>query len=171
MRHANRPGPATNWGDGLAEAKGGRLDLETVAAYVSRAEGLVRHLGIEMRVLEADLMCRMPVQASLGGSPGVAHGGAVMTLLDSALGLHAMREALKEGKGTSTVEMKVNFLRPAKVGTTLITQTQLEFRGRSLVVVSGFAFEEATEKRVALALGTFNLFDLEVMRQAASSGT
>lgn len=46
---------------------------------------------------------------------GVVHGGYAMTLLDSAMGcaVHSMLEA---GDAYTTIELKINFLRPLQVG-------------------------------------------------------
>ncbi len=105
------------------------------------------------------LAVRMPVTRAMGGSPGVAHGGAVMSLLDTALGGCAIHHALARGKFTSTVEMKVNFLKPAKVGSRLLATATLQAGGRSLLVISGEAVEEDTGRKSAFATGTFNLYD------------
>ncbi|MEL6178479.1 MAG: PaaI family thioesterase, partial [Myxococcota bacterium] len=88
----------------------------------------------------------------------IAHGGAVMSLLDTALGARALMHAVSQKRATSTVEMKVNFLRPAPIGQTLVTTTTIQSAGRSLLVVSGSALDEATGKPIAFAVGTFNLY-------------
>jgi uncharacterized protein (TIGR00369 family) len=46
---------------------------------------------------------------------GVAHGGYAMTLLDSAMGC-AVHSTLEAGDFYTTIELKVNFLRPVRVG-------------------------------------------------------
>ena len=62
---------------------------------------------------------------------------------------------------TSTVELKVNFLRPARLGSTLITEAKVQSAGRSLVVVSGYAMDAETGKKVGLGLGTFNVYEVD----------
>lgn len=42
---------------------------------------------------------------------GVVHGGYTATLLDSAMGC-AVHAALEQGRGYTTVDLKVNYLRP-----------------------------------------------------------
>ena len=51
---------------------------------------------------------------------GVVHGGFAATLLDSALGC-AVHTALKAGLGYTTVELKVNYVRPLLMSTGPIT--------------------------------------------------
>lgn len=122
--------------------------------------GLVGVLGIELSFEEGHSRCRMTVDDRHGGAPGIAHGGAIATLLDTALGVEALRHALASGHGTSTVEMKVNFVRRATLGSRLWTESRIDHAGRSLLVVSGRAIDEAKGETVALAMGTFNLFEL-----------
>ena len=81
-----------------------------------------------------------------------------MALLDTALGMQAMEVALQRGCAASTVEMKVNFLRPAAVGTSLYTRTQVQSEGKSLLVVTGTAFDRDSDAPVAFAVGTFNVY-------------
>jgi len=50
---------------------------------------------------------------------GIAHGGYITTLLDSAMGC-AVHSLLKAGQGYTTVELKVNFLRPVTEATGLV---------------------------------------------------
>lgn len=47
---------------------------------------------------------------------GTAHGGYITTLLDSAMGC-AVHSLLKAGQGYTTIELKVNFLRPVTEAT------------------------------------------------------
>jgi uncharacterized protein (TIGR00369 family) len=51
---------------------------------------------------------------------GVVHGGFAATLLDSALGC-AVHTTLKAGQGYTTVELKVNYVRPLLMSTGPIT--------------------------------------------------
>ena len=130
-----------------------------------RRSGLINQLGIELELDGEALRCAMVIDAQHCGAPGIAHGGAVATLLDTALGARAMQHSMARGRATSTVEIKVNFLRPARVGQTLITQTRIESAGRSLLVVSGSARDAETDEPVAFAVGTFNLYVSETMKR------
>ena len=141
------------------------LPLVGVSRALASMSGLIQALGIEFERLPDGLRCRMTVQAVHTGAPDVAHGGALMVLMDTALGVHALAHAAAQGKMTSTVEMKTNFLRPARVGQTLVTDTTVQSAGQSLLVVSGHAVEEASGRRVAFAVGTFNLYAGEIAEQ------
>ena len=56
---------------------------------------------------------RMPASEHTQNNLGMAHGGALCTLADAALGT-ALRSALKPGDAVATIEMKMNFIAPGR---------------------------------------------------------
>jgi uncharacterized protein (TIGR00369 family) len=86
-----------------------------------------------------------PGIAAFSGTPaeyhynpiGVVHGGFAATLLDSALGC-AVHTTLKAGFGYTTVELKVNYVRPLLMSTGPITA-----EGKIIHVGSRLATAEA----------------------------
>jgi acyl-coenzyme A thioesterase 13 len=89
-------------------------------------------------------------------SPSQAvHGGVVSAFLDFTCGAAAFL-SLKPGKLCSTVELKVNYLRPLQLGDTVKGRAKIEFAGKTLIVV--MASLHSAEKKVALATGTFNIY-------------
>lgn len=136
------------------------MDLATIIDTHFSDRGLVAALGIELRIEEGAPVARMTVDDRTTGAPGIAHGGALMALLDTALGARALAHSLQRGCGTSTVELKVNFVRRARVGRRFRTESRIDHAGKSLLVVSGKALDEETGETVALALGTFNVFEI-----------
>lgn len=136
-------------------------NVQKILDSLYRMGGLIPALGIELGIDGEDIVCRMPVHKTHTGAPGVAHGGAVMALLDTALGARAMLHAVGVRRATSTVELKVNFLRPVKAGRTLVTSSTIQSSGQSLLVISGTASDEETGKQVGFAVGTYNLYEAE----------
>jgi uncharacterized protein (TIGR00369 family) len=61
---------------------------------------------------------------------GTVHGGVPCTLADSAMGL-AYAATLEEGESFATLELKINFLRPAW-STTLVAEGIVVQRGRTI---------------------------------------
>ena len=121
--------------------------------------GLIQGLGITFQLDDNGTpVASMTIDDRHRGGPGVAHGGALSALMDSALGAHAFVMAASRGQATSTVELKTNFLRPVPLGRTLYTSTSVQSAGRSLLVLAGRAFDESTGKPVAFSVGTFNLY-------------
>ena len=135
------------------------MQLTEIIELLHTQGGLVPTLDITLKSHDAPLSCTMTIDQKHTGAPNVAHGGSVMALLDSALGLEALKYALERKMLTSTVEMKVNFLRPVQHGQTIETTTSLQSAGRSLLVITGQATEVSTGEVVAFAVGTFNLYD------------
>lgn len=137
------------------------MDFDKARQLLNGMGGLCETLGIQVTLEDDAPCCRMEIEDRHTGAPGVAHGGSITTLMDTALGAHALAQALGQQRMAATVEIKVNFLRPARVGDVLVTSTKLQAAGRSLLVVSGEAHVEGSDERVAFATGTFNLYNLD----------
>lgn len=58
---------------------------------------------------------RLPIRPALL-QPGVVHGGAISSLADTATA-HAVLTLIYPAEWTTTVEQKINFLRPVSAGT------------------------------------------------------
>lgn len=69
---------------------------------------------------------------------GVVHGGLVCTLLDSVAAC-ALHTTLAPGQGITSIEIKVNFMRPVRLSTGLLTAT-----GRVVKAGSRVCFCEGT---------------------------
>lgn len=95
----------------------------------------------------------LEIKPELMNSWGVAHGGAVMTLLDLTLGM-AARSVDMRSNGSITVELKVNFIKAAT------GRVHAEGRatrcGKSLVFSEG-EVRDAGDDLCAKATGTFKL--------------
>ena len=81
-----------------------------------------------------EVKAKMEWSADRCTAGGVLHGGAIMTLADSAGGICAFLN-LPEGAVTSTVESKTNFLRAVRSGTATATCRPLHV-GRQTIVLA-----------------------------------
>lgn len=138
------------------------MDSQTAFALLKELGGLTHALDMHLSVDGHNVCGEMLIERHHTGAPGIAHGGSIMALLDTVMGACASVHAFEHGKSTSTVELKVNLLRPVQQGQTLVTTTAIESAGRSLVVVSGAALIKETGKRVAFGVGTFNLYEIDM---------
>jgi uncharacterized protein (TIGR00369 family) len=87
-------------------------------------------LGIRVTETTTDrVVAEMEVRPELCTSPAVLHGGAVMAFADT-LGALGTLANLPQGAGTTTIESKTNFIRPAAVGTTVFGIATPMHRGR-----------------------------------------
>lgn len=90
-------------------------------------------LGIQVEEVEPGrAVLSMPAQEHILQSSGVVHGGFLSLLADSAIST-ALRSVLDEDAAITTVELNINFLRPARAG--MITGCgTLVHQGRTLAV-------------------------------------
>jgi uncharacterized protein (TIGR00369 family) len=86
-------------------------------------------------------------------SMGIAHGGLVSTLLDSVLGCACWTLA-PAGHHVVTVQLNINFIRPAWLGEKLIATSEVRHAGQMTAVSRGEA-RTAEGSLVAAATGTF----------------
>ena len=84
---------------------------------------------------------------------GVVHGGAIATLIDVAMG-RAYASGLGDDERPVTIEMKVNFLEPARAGQ-LVATAEVRRRGRMVTVVHAQVVQVEDGETVAEAMGTF----------------
>ena len=90
---------------------------------------------------------------------GTVHGGLVCTLLDSALGC-ATHTTLPAGTGYTSIEIKVNYLRPVNVDSgPLICTGRVTKPGRRVAFAEGEVVDNQG-KVVASASGSLLIFEL-----------
>ncbi len=82
---------------------------------------------------------------------GFVHGGVISTLMDNT-GWYAAVSGLDEGKTAVTMEIKINYLKPAS-GTYLVASAAVKRQGRSTSFVTIELHDEG--KLVAFATGTY----------------
>ena len=91
---------------------------------------------------------------------GMVHGGLVCTLLDSALGC-ATHTTLPAGTGYTSIEIKVNYLRPVTADNgPLICAGRVTKPGRRVTFAEGEVLDNQG-KVVATASGSLLIFPLE----------
>lgn len=93
-------------------------------------------------------------------SPGVMHGGALAGYMDAILGVAALSKVSVNNMLVSTVELKINFLRPVFTGDVLKGEGEVEFAGKRLLV-STAKIKNQKGELVGLGQGTFNAYPVE----------
>jgi uncharacterized protein (TIGR00369 family) len=101
---------------------------------------------------------RMRVKEKHLSSPNTAHGAAIAGFMDCVLGLSALSLAVTESNLTSTVEFKINYIRPVHLGEEIIGEGKVVHKGKSLIISSGEVRNATTGELVAMGQGTFNLY-------------
>lgn len=104
--------------------------------------------------------CSMEItEAHLSGA-GVAHGGAVFSLLDFAMGAAVFCHFKTPEERCSTVSLTIEYLKPIPLGSMLTVTVHYVHRGRSLVRMRADIHNQ-DNVRVAFGIGTFNLYRKE----------
>ena len=109
-------------------------------------------LGIELVGME-DGVCTMRLEADERHSNpmGTIHGGVLCDLADAAMGM-AYFSQLEPGESFTTLELKINFLRPFWTGT-LVARGRVVHRGRSVGLTECDVVDEQ-ERLIAHATST-----------------
>ena len=90
---------------------------------------------------------------------GAIHGGLICTLLDSVTGC-AIHSTLPQGKGYSSVEIKVNYLKAVRLSSGRLTATGTVVKSGSRVGFAEGVVTDASGAVVATATSTLLIFDL-----------
>lgn len=90
---------------------------------------------------------------------GTVHGGLVCTLLDSVLGC-AVQTTLPQGQGYTSIEIKVNYLRPVLAGSGPLTCVGTVTKPGNRVAFADGVVTDAAGKVVATATGSLLVFPI-----------
>jgi uncharacterized protein (TIGR00369 family) len=113
-------------------------------------------IGLVVEEVRVDY-CRMqlPFKPELQQAGGVVHGGAIASLLDSAV-VPAVGSTLDAGWRFSTVDLHVQFI-SALVDTDAVAEGWVTKRGRSTVFCESEALEAGTGRLLARSILTYNV--------------
>lgn len=174
MQRTARPHPAHNpgarsrvvtWDDpGAAFQQGaraaGREYLSAIASGALPAPPIARLMGFEIVSVEEGRVVLAAVPAEFHYNPiGVVHGGLAATLLDSAMS-SAVHSTLPAGTAYTTLELKVNFVRPITVDTgRIVCEGDVLHRGSTVATAQGRLVAEGTGKLLAHGVTTCMLLE------------
>lgn len=94
----------------------------------------------------------LPMREELKQNDGIAHGGAIASVIDSAFAF-AIIPLLGDNETTTTVDLTIHYLRPLSGGVAKATARVVR-AGRRVITVSAELFDE-NEKLAATALSTY----------------
>lgn len=122
---------------------------------------MASHFGMEVVTVESgSVTFRCTPDESHYNPVGTVHGGLVCTLLDSALGC-ATHTTLPAGMGYTSIEIKVNYLRPVFAGSgALICRGRVTKPGRRVAFAEGEVLD-GEGRVVATASGSLLIFPLQ----------
>jgi 1,4-dihydroxy-2-naphthoyl-CoA hydrolase len=113
-----------------------------LTAQVAAAAPFTGFLGMEIVSASPDeVRSRLAWSADKCTAGGMLHGGALMSLADSAGGFLAFLNLPAEAKGTATIESKTNFLGPIRGGYVNAVSRALH-RGRRTIVIDTELYDD-----------------------------
>ncbi|MBI2060459.1 MAG: PaaI family thioesterase [Nitrospirae bacterium] len=125
-----------------------------------RLSPFFNHMGIRVdEIGPGTITCSMEVGEHLWGGPGTVHGGAVASLVDSALALCVF--PLTTGRDARSLEYKINYMGKVEKGR-CVAVARVESLRQQVAVVHIVVTNE--DRTVALAQGTVFIRDEKAKR-------
>jgi uncharacterized protein (TIGR00369 family) len=138
-----------------------RKDLKDTFEHLTSARGFTKESGFRVRAFEEGFVAlEVAPKESLVQFMGYVHAGVVTGLADHAAGA-CYASVLPEGKACLTIELKINFMKPAQ-GEMLVAEATALSRGASIGVVRSdvWAEKDGGREMVATALVTLKSISL-----------
>ncbi|MFK8329937.1 PaaI family thioesterase [Pseudomonas sp. BJa5] len=132
----------------------------SLQAMAQRFLGALPHCQLlQMRVHHVDtqgMTLVLPYSASIIGNPqtGAIHGGALTTLMDTTCGMATLC-ALAEFEVCPTLDLRIDYMHPAKAGQDIYGYAQCYRVTRDVIFTRGMAYQDDPEQPVAQVVGTF----------------
>lgn len=133
--------------------------LAAILPQLASAAAHTHALGFAFEGVDGErVRIRAPWREDLVGDPetGVLSGGLVTTLLDHAGGL-AVWVGLDRFEPIATLDLRVDYMRPARPRQALIAEARCYRLTRSIAFVRAWAFEDSPEDPVAAAQSAYVL--------------
>lgn len=136
--------------------------FDSAAFIAASRSGHSSFLGFEYRAHGADWAeLALPYRADLIGEPerGVLASGPILALMDTASAL-AVQLKLGTSRPQATLDLRIDYVRPATPGKTVIGRGECYCITRAIAFVRGTAHDGDPDDPLANVAGTFMFTDL-----------
>ena len=118
-----------------------------------------RLLGMNFTILEDGVVHYfLTISEDHLATPTSAHGGCMASLLDATMGVGALSLVSQNNQVVATIEMKINFLKSAKLNDELMATSRVIKNGSKIIVMFAEIRNQKNEL-LALSSGTFLPYD------------
>jgi len=109
-------------------------------------------------ITPTEVLLELPYDPKLVGDPdsGTIHGGAITALLDACSGRAVFAE-LDKPVPIATLDLRIDYLRPAKPGRAVIARATCYKITRNVAFTRAVAYHDHPDDAVAHSVGTFML--------------
>lgn len=134
------------------------LKLKMTRAFT---RGVPHNQALGIRILEisaTNVRFELPYDLKLVGNPdtGTLHGGAITALLDGCSGASVFA-ALSELVPIATLDLRIDYLKPAVAGKAVIGQATCYKLTRNVAFTRAIAYHDDPDDAIAHSVGTFML--------------
>lgn len=143
----------------MAESPNMLTAMQEHAHLIMTAVPWAKELGFEVTSVEkAKATAKVAWKEALVGDPdsGVIAGGVITSLLDNLCGV-AVAAALTEMKSLATLDLRIDYMRPATTGEDIIAEAECYHVTRSVAFCHAWAFHGDRSQMVATASAAFAL--------------
>ena len=121
---------------------------------IRKQSAFVKLLGLSIEKLENGFChSRLQIREEFFNKRKIVHGGVIYSMADISMGV-AVYSTLKKDEETATVEIKINYLKPANKKV-LECEARVIQRGKQIAVIE--ADVKSEENIIAKAIGTFSI--------------
>ncbi len=133
-----------------------RKDLRQTFEMLTNARGFTKEAGFKIRDFEEGfVVLEVAPKEELVQFMGYVHAGVVTGLADHAAGA-AYASVLDEGQACVTIELKINFMKPA-IGDLLVAEAKVLSPGKSVGVAQSEVWAEKDGARTLVSIAIVTL--------------
>ena len=138
-------------------------DNEMMSRFVEDGIPFNTFLGMQVEEAEAGVaIMRIPTRPELTGDPfrPALHGGVISALADTVGGL-AVFTQIKQGQTASTLDLRVDYLRPGNVDQDLYARSTVIRMGNRVAATQTTVYQDNFDAPIALATAVYNLVHIQ----------